>query len=184
MSYDFDLPTVAPEPPEPEPPTSRGSKKGWFVVVAAVLVGALLVGGAFLFRTQQVDDRSDARKARDVAALRVRAAQQKLDQATAAYNEANNDLAQARAAAKVEIPAANDLVVKADAATRALNDHAATLHGVAQAWLDQRVSDYNRRVGELNAHLQAVRDAGSALAAAELAFAIATAQAGPGASTA
>jgi len=170
MSDDFGLPTVAPEEPDVPAPTDSGSRKGWWVVAAVVVVGALLVGGAFGYRAHQVDARNDARAARDAAAQRVRDAQHEVDTATAAYKEAQSNLRVARASAGLQIPAANDLAVKADAADRLLHDHAATLHGLTQAWLDRRAAEYNRLVAELNARVQALRDAGDALSTAEAQF--------------
>jgi hypothetical protein len=151
-------------------PSERPSKKGWVIVAAVVLGGAILVGAAFFFRANQVDDRRDARRARAAAAQRVRQAQQRLDTATAAYKVAQSNLRVARASAGLQIPAANDLAVKADAADSLLHDHAATLHGLTQAWLDRHVDEYNRLVTELNARVQALRDAGDALTAAEQQF--------------
>jgi hypothetical protein len=170
MSDDINLPTMAPEDPDVPAPTDNRSKKGWLVVGAVVVAGALLVGGAFWYRAQQVDDRNDARAARTAAAQRVLDAQHQLDTAKKSYDAAQVNLRVARASAGLQIPAANDLAAKADAADQLLHDHATTLHSMTQAWLDRDVSEYNRLVGELNARLQALRDAGDALSEAEQQF--------------
>lgn len=170
MSDDFNLPTIAAEAPDVPAPTESRSRKGWLVVGAVAVAGALLVGGAFWYRAQQVDDRNDARAARAAASPRVRDAQHQLDTAKKSYDQAQANLRVARAAAGLQIPAANDLATKADAADQLLHDHATTLHSLTQAWLDRRPSEYNRLVDELNARLQELRDAGGALSEAEQQF--------------